>query len=118
MRHMYTHSCPFVILRVLEYIHIWCASFTALPGVLPLHTHAHTHTHTHTHKELSTEDLVDNGTHPYPCPRLIACTNTYFFKFTGANFSHACGDTHNLHTYFTIVKRVFLVEMVILQTVL
>ena len=51
-------------------------------------------------------------THLYPCPRLISCTNTYFFlTFTGAFFSHACGVTRNLCTYFFSVRRVFLVRV-------
>ena len=57
-------------------------------------------------------------TYLYPCRRLIACINTSFFTFTGAFFSHACGDTRNLRTYFTSVRWVFLVETVVLQTVL
>ena len=68
---------------------------------------------------LSTGDLVDDDTHPYPYLRLIACTDTYFsFMFTGAFPLHACCVTCNLHTYFTSVRRVFLVETVVLQTVL
>ena len=58
-------------------------------------------------------------TYLYPCPRLIICINTYFFfTFTGAFFLHACGDTRNLRNYFTSVRRVFLVERVVLQTIL
>ena len=58
-------------------------------------------------------------THPYPCPRLIACTNLYFpFTFTGAFSLHAYGVTRNWRTYFTSVRRVFLVERDVLQTVL
>ena len=83
------------------------------------HTHTRTHAHTHTRTQLSTGDLVDDDTHPYPCPRLIACKDTYFsFMFSGAFSLHACGVTCNLRTYFTSVRRVFLVETVLLQTVL
>ena len=58
-------------------------------------------------------------TYTHPCPRLMACTNTYFsFTFTGAFLLHACGVTRNWRTYFTSVRRVFLEETVVLQTVL
>ena len=42
MTHMYIHLCPLLLLRVHEHTLIWCAPFTALPGVLPLHTHTNT----------------------------------------------------------------------------
>ena len=72
------------------------ASFIALPGALH-------ETHTYTH----------------PYPRLIALRNTYFsFTFTGEFPLHACGVTRNWRTYFISVRRVFLVETVVLQTVL
>ena len=117
--HTYTHSCPPLILRVHEHTHICCAPFTTLPGVLPLHTHTHTHAHTHTAVYWRFGWWWHKHTHLYPCARLIACTNTYFFfTFTDAFFSHACGDTRNLRTYFTSVRRVFVVETVVLQTVL
>ena len=78
----------------------------ALPGALPLHTHKH--------KLMSTGDLVDNDRHTYTyrysCSRLIACTNTYFSTLTGAFPLPACGVTRNLHTYFTSVQQVFLVD--------
>ena len=55
----------------------------------------------------------------YLCPRLIACTNTFFFfTLTGLYPSHAFSVTGSLRTYFTSVRRVFLVETVVLQTVL
>ena len=58
-------------------------------------------------------------THPYPCPRLIACTDSYFsFMFTEAFPLHACGVICSLRTYLTSMRRVFLVETVVLQTVL
>ena len=61
--------------------------------------------------------MTDTHTYLYPCPRLIACTNTYFsFSSTGAFPLHAIGVTRNLRTYFTSVRRVFLVETVVLQT--
>ena len=109
---MRTHSCLPLILRVHEHTHIWCAHLQPFQECFD-----NTHTQVviywrfgwwwHTH------------THLYPCPRLIAFTNTYFFfKFTGAFFSHACGDTRNFRTYFTSVRRVFLLETIVLQTVL
>ena len=101
------------ILRVYNFTHISGRFFYSTPGALPLHTHTSScalevclmMTHTYTHL--------------YPCPRLIACTNTYFsFTFTGALLVHACGVTRNWRTYFTSVQRVFLVETVVLQIVL
>ena len=62
--------------------------------------------------------MILTYTHPYPCPRMIACTDSYFsFMFTEAFPLHACGVTCNLHTYFASVRRVFLVETAVLQTV-
>ena len=55
---------------------------------------------------------------PIPMPTLDCLHKTYFFTFTGAFFWHACGDTRNLRTYITSERRVFLVETVVLQTVL
>ena len=56
-------------------------------------------------------------THPYP--RLIACTNKYSsFTLTSAFLVHACIFTRNLRAYFSSVGRIFLVETVVLQTVL
>ena len=76
-------------------------------------------THPNTHTQLFTGDLFNDDTHPYPCPRLMACTNAYFtFTFTRAFPLHACGVTRNWRTYFTSVRRVVLVETVVLQTVL
>ena len=91
--------------------HLW-ALFIALPVALPLHTHTRSCV-------LEICLLMTHAyMHPYPCSRLIACTNTYFFTFTGAFPLHACGVTRNWCTYFTSVWRVFLVEAVVLQTVL
>ena len=59
------------------------------------------------------------GTQTHPYPRLIALHNTYFsLTFTGAFPLHACGVTRNWRTYFISVRLVFLVETVVLQTVL
>ena len=65
--------------------------------------------------------MVDNdtyiATHPYP--HLIACTYTHSSStLTGAFLLHACSPTRNWRTNFTSVRRVFLVVMVVLQTVL
>ena len=55
----------------------------------------------------------------HTCTRLVALQNTYFtFTFTGAFRLHACGVKRNWRTYFISVRRVFLVEIVVLQTVL
>ena len=56
-------------------------------------------------------------THIHPYPRLVALQNTYFsFTFTGAFLLHARGVTRNWRTYFISVRRVFLLETVVLQT--
>ena len=61
--------------------------------------------------------MTDTYTHPDS--RLTACTNTHSsFTLTGAFPLHTCSITCNFCTYFTHVGRVFLVETVILQTVL
>ena len=77
-------------------------------------------THTHTHTQVAVYwggELVDDDTHSYP--RLVALQNTYFSStFTEAFLFHACGVTRNWRTYFISVRRVFLVETVVLQTVL
>ena len=66
------------------------------------HTHTDTHTHRHTHRQVSTGELVDDDTHPYPCPRLIACSNTYFsFMFTGAFPLHAAA----LHATCVLISK-------------
>ena len=71
--------------------------------------------HTHTNSCILVICLM--MTHPYP--RLVALQNTYFsFTFTGTFLLHACGVTRNWRTYFISVRRVFLVETVVLQTVL
>ena len=60
-------------------------------------------------------------THTYTLsyPRLVALQNTYFSStFTEVFLIHACGVTRNWRTYFISVRRVFLVERVVLQTVL
>ena len=83
-----------------------------------MHEHANTHTQTQTDTHTSLLEIWLMMTHPYPCPRLIACTDTCFsFMFTGAFPLHVCGVTCNLRTYFTSVRSVFLVETVVLQTV-
>ena len=83
------------------------ASFIALPGALLLRTHTSS----------CVLEICLMMTHP--CPRLMTCPNTYFsVTFTGAFPLHACGVTHHWRTYFTSVRRGFLVETVVLQTVL
>ena len=66
-------------------------------------------------------NLVDDDAHihTHPFTRLIACTNTYFsLTFTGAFPLHGCGVTRSLGTYFISVRLVFLLEMIVLQSVL
>ena len=76
-------------------------------------------THTHTSSCVLEICLMLTHTYTHPYPRLIALHNTYFsFTFTGACPLHACGVTRNWRTYFIRVRLVFLVETVVLQTVL
>ena len=80
-----------------------------------------THAHTQTSSCVLEICLMMTHTyaHPYPCPRVIAFTSPYFsFTFTEAFPLYACGVTRNWRTYFTSVRRVCLVETVVLQTVL
>ena len=80
---------------------------------------AYIYTHMHTSSCLLEIWLMMTHTYTHLYPRFIACTDAYFsFMFTGAFPLHACGVTCNLHTYFTCVRRVFLVETAVLQTVL
>ena len=111
MTHTHTHPCLSLILRVYKptHTHISGRFFIALPGALPLHTH----------KQLCAGNLFNDDTYTHPYPRLIACTTTYFsFTFTRVFPLHACGVTRSWPTYFTSVRRAFLVETVVLQTVL
>ena len=67
--------------------------------------------YTHTSSCVLEICLMMTHTYTLPYPRLIALHNTYFsFTFTGALPLHACCVTHNWRTYFTSVRRVFLVE--------
>ena len=114
--HTHTHTpMPTLDLTFLQtHTHIWGVHLIGLPGTLPLHIHT----------KVAVYWRFGSWwhTHPYSCPRLIACTNTYFsYTFTGAFPLHVCGVTRNLRpylSYFISVRRVFLVEIVILQTVL
>ena len=74
------------------------------------------HTHTHTHTSSYELEICLTMTHSYP--RLVALQNTFLSTFTEAFLFHACGVTRNWRTYFISVRRVFLVETVVLQTVL
>ena len=76
-------------------------------------------THTQTSSYELEICLIMTHTYTHPYPRLVALQTTYFsFTFTGAFLLHACGVTRNWRTYFISVRRVFLVETVVLQTVL
>ena len=82
-----------------------------------LDTHTHRNTHTHTAVYWRFVCWWHTYTHSYPC--LIALHSKYFsITFTWAFPLHACGVTRNWHTYFTSMRRIFLVETVVLQTVL
>ena len=66
-------------------------------------------------KQLSTGDLVNDDSHTYihlyAYPRLITCTNTFSsFTLAEALIFHACSATRNLHTYFTSVRRVYIID--------
>ena len=76
-----------------------------------------THTQTSSYELEICLMMTHTYTHPYP--RLVALQNTYFsFTFTGVFLLHACHVTRNWRTYFISVRRVFLVETVVLETVL
>ena len=78
-----------------------------------------THTRTHTSSYELEICLAMTHTYTHSCPRLVALQNTYFSPtFTEAFLFHPCGVTRNWRTYFISVRRVFLVETVVLQTVL
>ena len=75
--------------------------------------------HTHTSSYELEIRLMMTHTYTHPYPRLVALQNTYFsFTFTGAFLLHACCVTRNWRTYSISVRRAFLVETVVLQTVL
>ena len=77
------------------------------------------HTHTHTSCCVLEICLMMTHTYTHPYSRLIALHNTHFsLTFTGAFPLHACGVTRNWRTYFISGRRVFLVETIVLQTVL
>ena len=106
MTDIYTCSYPSLILPAQTRIHIGARLYLALPGSLPLHTQTsnylqeiclmmtYTHTHNHTHASQ------------------LAQTHT----LTGAFPLHARNSARSLHTYLTSVGRVFLVEIVVLET--
>ena len=106
-----THTHTPMNLRVYKHTHISGRFLYSTPRSASWHTHTSSYeleiclTMTHTY------------THSYP--RLVALQNTYFSStFTEAFLVHACGVTRNWRTYFISVRRVFLVETVVLQTVL
>ena len=73
-------------------------------------------THTSSYELEISLMMTHTYTHPYPL--LVALQNTYFsVTFTGACLLHACGVTRNWCTYYISVRRVFLVQTVVLQTV-
>ena len=105
-----TRTYPRLILRTQTHIHLIAYLFLALPRA-PLHTHTQVAVY------------LRFGwwwhTHPYPYWHLIARANTRSsFTLTVVFPLHACTVSRNLRTYFTMVGRVFLVETVVLQTVL
>ena len=114
MTGIHTHAYPRSYVRTNTHTSRG-ASFIALPGALPLHAH------THTLRSNCVLEICLTMTHTYThsYPRLVALQNTYFSStFTEAFLFHACGVTRNWRTYFISVRRVFLVETVVLQTVL
>ena len=115
--HTHIHAYPWSCVRTNTHTSRG-ASFIALPGALH-DTHTHTHTHTHTSSYELEICLTMTHTYTHSDPRLVALQNTYFSStFTEAFLFHACGVTRNWRTYFIRVRRVFLVETVVLQTVL
>ena len=113
--HPYTHPCLPLTLRAHRHSHISGRFFYSTPNSASWHTH----THTSSCVEEICLMMTHTYAHPYSYPRLTALHTTYFFfMFTGAFLLHACGVTRNWRTYFISVWRVFLVETVVLQTVL
>ena len=77
---------------------------------------------TDTHTPMPNRDLTCAQTHSHISGRFLYSTprsKTHFsFTFTGAFLLHTCGVKRNWRTYFISVRRVFLVETVVFQTVL
>ena len=110
--HTYTHPCLPLILCAHKHTHASRGtSFIALPGAL--HDR-------HTSSCVLEICLVITltYTHLYPTHVWLRCTTYFSFTFTGAFPLHACGVTRNWRTYFISVRLVFLVQTVVLQTVL
>ena len=111
MTDTYTHPCLPLILRARKHAHSLERFFYNTPRSASWHTH--------TSSCVLEICLMMTHTYTHPCPRVIALHNTYFSSmFTGAFPLHACDVTRNWRTYFISVRRVFLVETVVLQTVL
>ena len=110
MTDTYTHPYPPSISRVQIHIHLGVLLLLALLESLPLHTQSSSC--------LLKIWLVMRHAYTHSYPHQIAFTNTHSsLPFVGASPLHVRGITHNLRAYFASVGRVFLVEMVILQTV-
>ena len=71
----------------------------------------------HTHASSCVLEICLMMTHTHTHVWLLF-TAHFSFTFTGAFPLHACGVTRNWRTYFISVRRVFLIETVVLQTVL
>ena len=106
--HTYIHLYPPLVIRVHKRTHIWDAPLQHFQDA------SITHTHTHTSSCLLEIWLMMTRTYTYP----YLCDHIFFFTFTGAFPLHACGVTRNWCTYFASLRRGFLVETVVLQTVL
>ena len=140
----HTQSCPPLILRVHQHAQETQYTLSHTPRTHTTHTHTHSvHTHTHSVHTLTTHSHTPHThvprtrtpprTHsclmavwlmmahtytPIPMPTLD-CLHKHLFLLHAYRsvFSQACSDTHNLHTYFTSMRRVCLVETSVLQTV-
>ena len=70
MKDIHTPMCSLHHMYVQTYTHI-SGRFMALPSALPLHTNTSSWV-----LEICLM-MIHTYTHPYPCPPLIACTNTF-----------------------------------------
>ena len=104
MRHIPTPMSTLYLTGAQTHTHLRAASNSTSRSASITHAHSclleirlmtYMYTHTHTHAWLFAQTHI-TGTFPL----------------------HACGVTRNLRTYFTSVRRVFLVETVVVQTVL
>ena len=116
--HIYKHPCTRLISLAQTHIHLGARlSWALLRGFHYIHTQVSIYWRyswcwqTYIHIRILTLDCLQKHT----CTTWLLRTSMTLAE----TFSlHAGSVTHNLHTYFTSVGQVFLVEMIVLQTVL